>query len=656
MTETNGNNPFSRFMDDYFAEVDEHLGIIRSKLISLETRIQNHEAADLDSLNELLRCFHTVKGLSGMVALAPAEDLAHHTETCLRQLSLGEMPLTQEVLGALVQATGVLEGVIVARRRETAMPSIAEAVERLKNQHPVLEGSAKDQKTPSPGPKRHLSPPDQPVWRFLFSPAQDLSQKGIDVNRIRGRLEKIGALLQVTPQVNADGKVFFEFLVATSQDEKTFEPWKADGVSWAPHNAEAPPGAPGKRVTPKTETPLPDSLPSVTPSNIVRVNLERLDDLMKRVGDLVISRSRMENRIGQLEKSLSTTQYNSLQEIHTAMERQLRDLREGIMRLRLVPMGDIFTRMQFLVRDLAPRTGKKVAIETIGKNTEIDKFLVERMMDPLLHLVRNAMSHGLEPETERIQKKKDPQGTITLSASTEGDAVIIEVSDDGRGIDRETLRQRAHELGLITEKTPLTAEDDLLGLMCTPGFSTRLKADMESGRGVGMTVVSETVRELGGSMTLSSEPEKGSSFRIRLPLTLAIVDAFIVSVGAQVFAVPQPSVREVIDFRNQKPAQMENNELISYRGGALPLIRLSRLFGIGDDSGSVALVVGNGPDAVGLTVDRVMTKQEIVVRTLDDPLVMMPGIAGATELGDGRAVMILNPAELIRHAGGMGAK
>ena len=186
---------------------------------------------------------------------------------------------------------------------------------------------------------------------------------------------------------------------------------------------------------PAARPPLPDTILSVTPSNVVRVDLKRLDELMKRVGDLVISRSRLESQVRQLEDSLTSNQFNGLQETHATLERQLRDLREGIMRLRMVPMGDIFNRMQFVVQDLAPKSRKKVVLKTEGKDTEIDKFLVERMMDPLLHLVRNALTHGLETEDERLTAGKPAEGTLTLKSFTEGDAVVIQVADDGRGID-----------------------------------------------------------------------------------------------------------------------------------------------------------------------------------------------------------------------------
>jgi len=669
MTHNDDNTPFSAFMDDYYAETDEHLGLIRGNLIALETALQKGERDHAATENDLLRSFHTLKGLSAMVGIPPAETLAHHTETYLKRLYQNDLPLTMEGLGALVQATRTMESIISARRKGNPLPDIAAATQTLEAQFSERlkdkSGSEKHEVTPKEippekPPEVRLPPEgvDQPVWQFTFAPNKALSQKGIDVNHIRLRLEKIGTILQATPRAGQDGKVFFQFKVATDRDEAEFSPWSKDGLIWELCKKSVPPKKISESILPQaqeeTDDPVheegsPETILSATPTNMVRVDLNRLDNLMKQVGDLVISRSKLENRVAQLESTLSNSHHNALQEIHMAMERQLRDLREGVMHLRLVPIGDTFTRLQFVVKDLARRSGKKVDLEIIGQDTEIDKFLVERMMDPLLHIVRNALTHGLEPESERLEQGKSPEGKITLKALAEGDAVIVEVGDDGRGIDTRKVLERAREMGFEEEEvSPEPAK--LLQVISRPAFSTKRKADMGSGRGVGMAVADKAIRDLGGTMTLTSKPGEGSCFRIRLPLTLAIVDAFIVGVGKNIFAVPQPSVREVVDFRDETVTQMENNELIPYRGGVLPMLRLSRLFDLSGDNARAALVIGEGSHAVGIAIDRVMSKREIVVRTLDDPLVMTPGISGATELGDGRVVMILEPGKLIHHA------
>jgi two-component system chemotaxis sensor kinase CheA len=305
--------------------------------------------------------------------------------------------------------------------------------------------------------------------------------------------------------------------------------------------------------------------------------------------------------------------------------------------------------MPFVVRDLARDTGKRVQLDLVGQATEIDKFLIERMMDPVLHLVRNAISHAIEPSEQRMAAGKPPEGTIRLSAATAGESVVLEVSDDGSGIDAQAVAQRARTKGMTVPGGPIDARE-LLEIISAPGFSTRDQADRASGRGVGMSVVRRTVEELGGTLALQTRAGHGTTFQITLPLTLAITDAIIVHVGAHTFAVPQSAVREVIAVETTALRSIEQNELVTYRGGALPMVRLARLFSIPaqDRPRFHAIVVGVGLAAVGLLVDRIGGQREIVVKTITDPLIHVHGVAGATELGDGRLVLILDVAALSR--------
>jgi len=390
-------------------------------------------------------------------------------------------------------------------------------------------------------------------------------------------------------------------------------------------------------LVPKTVT--------LAPSNTVRVDLSRIDELMRMVGDLVITRSHLDNRLQGLERGMAAPEWRPLQDVNLKMEKQLRDLREGVMRVRMVPIGEIFERMKFVIRDLAREYDKKVNLELVGQQTEIDKLLVERMMDPILHLVRNAISHGLESAVERIANSKPPEGKISLRASAAAENVVIEIEDDGRGLDAEKIVRRAQASNLIGDVTPVD-NASLLELICAPGLSTREEADRASGRGMGMNVVKNTILALGGSFELETEPGRRTCFRIQLPLTLAIANALVVLVCGRRYAVLQSSVREVIEIEPSAIRVLENNEIIPYHGGVLPLLRLARYFGLdqGENKGLRAFVVGSGSNTVGVVVDRILGQKEIVVRGTADPLIQVPGIAGATELGDGRIVLILDSA------------
>ena len=630
------------FMDDYFAECEEHLTSVRRGLLTLEAAIGQPEPPRA-IVDELFRSFHSLKGISAMVDVREAERLAHEMESCLRSIREREIQLSTAVLDALVEGAQALEQVIAATRAKSPMPSIAHATARL---------AGVENKTAA------AEPTGAPTWKVSFRPSPELVARGIKVDTIRARLLEAGQILSVTPQVMAGGGIAFDFIVAGGSPE-LFEKWREDGVDAqlvsAASAVEAPdqPAAGGAGPRPTESV--------AAPANFVRVDLARLDDLMRLVGDLVVSRARLDDALQRAEQFLPAAEWRTLQEHSGGIERLLRDLREGVMRVRLVPVGEIFRRMPFVVRDLARDSGKRVELDLVGQSTEIDKFLIERMMDPVLHIVRNAVSHGIELPGERVAAGKRPDATIRLAASTIGESVILEISDDGRGLDSAAIGRRARQMGVSVPEGALDART-LLDLISAPGFSTRDEADRASGRGVGMAVVRDTIQELGGSITLETTPGIGTKFRITLPLTLAITDALIVHVGDRVFAVPQSAVQEVGEVDPAGVRQIENNELITHRGAALPVLRLSRMFGI-TESGRTRLhliVVGADASAAGILVDRISGQREIVVKTLSDPLVKVTGVSGATELGDGRLVLILEPAAIARtlrgRIGGKGGK
>jgi len=448
------------------------------------------------------------------------------------------------------------------------------------------------------------------------------------------------------PDVRPDGGIAFQFTLAAPASTDVMAALGGAPLDVVALAGPVPFGGGSDARGPASASDPPSS---AAPSHVVRVDLTRLDELMRGVGDLVISRARLTDSLARVESLIPAGHWRTIQENTIAIDRQLRTLREGIMRVRLVPIGEIFRRMPFVVRDLARESGKKVKLELQGQSTEIDKYLIERMLDPVVHLVRNAVSHGLERADERIAKGKRPDGTIRLAAATAGETVSIEIADDGRGIDAAAVVARAHAIGLpVLSDAPDAAT--LLALICAPGFSTRADADRASGRGVGMAVVKSTVEQLAGTLSLDTEPGAGTRFTIHLPLTLAITDALIGRVGDESFAVPQGAVREVIEVPETEIRTVEQNEIVPYRGGALTVVRLSRLFGIDARPRGRAhlFVIGNGGSAVGIAVDRIVGQREIVVRTIADPLVKVDGISGATDLGDGRVVLILDPAALSR--------
>jgi two-component system chemotaxis sensor kinase CheA len=310
--------------------------------------------------------------------------------------------------------------------------------------------------------------------------------------------------------------------------------------------------------------------------------------------------------------------------------------------------------MRFAMRDIARETGKAINLEFSGQQTEIDKLVVDRMLEPLLHLVRNAASHGIESRADRIAAGKSPDGTIALRARASGDRIVLEVEDDGAGIDVQRVGQRARELGVWSpigaRSTEAVPPDAVLDILCAPGFSTRETADMASGRGVGMAVVRTTIRGLGGELFVDSVYGQGTRFIIELPLTLMIADALIVEIGDQAMAIPQIALREILPLDPSSVTRLENNEVLSYRGRIVPLIDLNSLFSFPSRPGAPqhVLMVGNDHNVAGLLVNKVLGLREIVVHPVTDPLVTVPGVSGATELADGRVSLILDAAALVR--------
>ncbi len=620
-TPDNSGEFFDQFLDDYYAECDEHLVLIRRALVTLEDEVDT-ATIDRAVLDNLFRSFHTLKGISGMVGLGAAEQLAHHLESYLRELREGSVVLNASGFESLAAGVSLLENVINARRNDQAIPSIGDMAARLQTAT-----------TSAPADTENNAAVTR--WQIEFTPTADLAARGVNVNSVRARLQEIGELKQAKPIVKGAGEIAFQFILSTNAGQTTLKSFEVDGLVFEAAEEDA------------TAQKIRQPVATLAPSTVVRVDLDRLDELMRIIGELVISRTRLEDQLTELKRSTPPAVWRPLQETSFGIARQLRDLRESVMRVRMVPIGEVFERMTFVVRDLARENGKKILVQLSGGETEIDKFLVERMMEPLLHLVRNAVSHGIETVAEREAQGKQTEGLLSLSAMTAGERIVLKIADDGRGIDRDRVLERASARGLDSGNTQLD-DAGLLDLISTPGLSTRDEADRASGRGVGMDVVKNAIEELGGHIWLATKLGEGTTFTIELPLTLAIAEALIVSVDGQRFAVPQSAVREVLEVESTSTNVLENNEIISYRGKVLPLLRLARVFEMNHELGDKfhVLVTGEESNAVGLAVDRIIGQREIVVRAIKDPLAQSKGIAGATELGDQRVVLILDISAL----------
>ena len=371
-------------------------------LLSLEKSL-GADGAEREAIDELFRYFHSLKGISAMVEFRPAEHLSHSMEDYLRGVRAREIALTTEGIDVLIEGTRRLEVLIAAHRFDRTEPAIDDVIARVSSLLPAasrtLEGSVPGSPSPAPAPAAPTA-----AWRCVFVPTRDLLARGIGVDAVRKQLSAIGRIVDAAPQVRSDGTIAFQFTVQTAVDESAFDSLRANGVTAeridTPDQAEEPAEA---------SAPAAAATGTVSPSHVVRVDLTRLDELMQGIGDLVISRARLVDTLARLERHVPPVEWRAVQENSAAIDRQLRTLREGVMRIRLVPIGEIFRRMPFVVRDLARESGKKISLELQGQSTEIDKYLIERMIDPVLHLVRNAVSHGIELPRSALPPASGPR-------------------------------------------------------------------------------------------------------------------------------------------------------------------------------------------------------------------------------------------------------
>ncbi|GAB4520536.1 MAG: chemotaxis protein CheA [Anaerolineales bacterium] len=648
------------FLQDFLDESDGHLRAITTYLLALEE--SGGAQPEAETIAELFRAFHTLKGLCGMVGLSDASELAHVMESLLRAIRQGERTFTPELIDALLEGTQFLQALIEqVRTPDNTAPEFQPVVQRLR-QLAGLENAPQPPYTPDVPPelpaapalwlppevRPHLSAEDlrqienalqqgQTLFLPVFVPSDERAARGVNVTKIRADLETAGRVLCGIPLIENQNVRFAFILLA----EAPLDPAAFPDLTWLPARP------PQEVESPPTTVPAVAARPPVgggiAPS--MRVEISRMDEILQLVGDLVVTRSQLHQALRHLPPGFERETFT---ELENRLERQMRLLREAVMRTRMVPLSEVFGRMPLAVRDMARQNEKQVALRLEGERTEVDKSLVEQLLDPLLHLVRNAVTHGIETPAERQAAGKPPQGTIVLRGQPDGEHIRIEVQDDGRGVDFQAVAEKAVRLGLLDRPRELNAAE-ALELICRSGFSTRSQADMGAGRGVGMDVVAAAITTLGGTLSMQTAPGQGTTFVLRLPLSLTIFDALIIQTGAEHYAVPRDVVQHILEISPQRITQLEGQAWYPLGEQAAPLISLTALFGRADGAqGRYGLVLPLPGQTFILQVDALIGMQEIVMRAMHDPLTASAGIAGATELGDGRLVLVLDAGGLTR--------
>lgn len=667
------------FLPAYLSEAEELLGSAHRHLLAVEASVRRG-LAHPRAVRELFRALHTLKGLSAMVDVEPLVAIAHWMETSLRHADRAGGRLPEASVEPLMEGLREIEQRVrqLASGR-TAAPVPAGLLERLE----ALEATVLSADARPPGPASleldatlapRLSDAEREqltvgaasgrrAVRLDFVPSAERAASGITINSVRERVAKLAEIVKVLPlsgPTAGGGSLTFALLLLTDAPDAAL--------------LEASGGAPASvrpllsRVAPaRTEPPAPEpatASPATAPEDepeearrqgggSLRVEVSRLDEALERLAALVVNRSRLTRAVAALTAAGAPTR--ELTAILQENGRQLRDMRAAILRLRMVRVGDVLERLPLLVRGLRRSTGKAVRLELDVGDAELDKAVADRLLPALVHLVRNAVDHALEPPEERRAAGKPEEGRVRLACHASASGVLdLLVEDDGRGVDARAVAARA---GLVVPPSP----DALLEVLCRPGFSTRDAATSTSGRGMGMDIVRRiVVDQLGGELDLETRPGAGTTFRLRVPLTLTLVDAFVFECAGLRYAVAVGAVDELIDVepaRLVRPAGARGVALVERRGSAVPLLALEALLGRPrpdgrDGPGPKALVVRQRGEPVAFAVDRLLGQQEIVLRALEDPLVRVPGVAGATDLGDGQPTLVLDLAALGAARGG----
>jgi len=590
-------------LEGFLAETTELLEKLDDDLIALEKA-----SDDPELMNRIFRSIHTVKGASSFLGFDLLVRVTHKTEDVLNRLRKGELQLTSEIMDVVLEATDLVKTLVAdIKGGEIVDREINETINKL---IPLLT--------------------EQPA-----APAQPAAE---------------------IPPPTAAGSSTSAETTAPQPEQKSAQE--------TPPAAAMPPAAPRpapeaakKPAPPKGGEKGGDDLSDNT---TVRVDVKRLDDLMNQVGELVLERNRMiqlnqDLQGGTSDNILFSEEFGKLAK---RMSFVTSELQMQVLKMRMIPVEKVFKKFPRIVRSLARDLGKEVDLQIFGEETELDRSVVDEIGDPLIHLIRNAMDHGLETPDDRIAAGKQRTGTLILAAVHEGNSIIISIKDDGRGIDTDRVGRKAIEKGLITEEQlAAMSQREMFDLIFLPGFSTKDQASDLSGRGVGMDVVKTNIKKLNGLIEIKSEKGMGSEFILRLPLTLAIIQSLLVEVEGEIYSIPLASVLETLRVDQREFHVIGGQEVLKLRDMVLPLVRLEQIFNVKrcheQDNFCYIVVIGSADKRVGLVVTRLVGQQEVAIKSLGKYLANVTGIAGSTILGDGRVALIVDPVGMVD--GGEGA-
>ena len=645
----------TRFHAAFFEESRENLDAMEAGLLAMESG-----SADGETINVVFRAAHSIKGGAATFGFTAISELTHQLETLLDEARSGRRQLDVDAIGALLVSGDALRGLLAAAEHGDAIDAVG-----LKRAH---DGLAKMMgREVAATAKAAEKAPEIAEWRIGFKPAPSLFLSGNDPLRILRELAGHGelgvtALDNTLPKFSEldpyEAYIAWDLMLPGSVPRSAID----DAFAWVEDQCElAIEGIPATSAIAPPPSPVEsDNVVALDTrgsdarkfnaadagDTSIRVAVNKVDALINLVGELVITQAMLRQRSTQLDPVANELLLSGLE----LLDRNTRDLQEAVMGVRMLPVEFAFSRFPRMVRDLAARLDKKVRLRTSGEATELDKGVIEKIVDPLVHLVRNSIDHGLESPAERSAAGKDETGTISLNAQHQGGHIVIEITDDGRGLDRERILRKAAERGLPIGENPTDAQ--VWDLVFHPGFSTAEQLTDLSGRGVGMDVVKKNIAALGGQVEIRSKKGTGTTVSIRLPLTLAILDGMTVAVGGEVFILPLNSVIESL-----QPAAGDirtiagEARVLRVREDYLPLLDLAAQYGLSGGSrigAPIAVVVEADGQRLSLEVDELLGQQQVVVKNLEANYRRVQGISGATILGDGRVALIVDVGGLLQ--------
>ncbi len=644
---------FQEILQDFLVESFELVEKLDEDLVELESNPE-----DLELLNGIFRVAHTVKGASSFLNFDVLTHLTHHMEDILNKARHGDLLITPDVMDVILESIDLMKA-LLEKIRDTSSDEgidVAACVARLDK---ISNGESAES---AAEPEEVVETVPEPQREESEEEEEELDYDNMDPDEIEAEIERLLAQRQAEDKAKREAKIAAGEDVPTMPDvQESTQEKKKEEKAPEPEAKKAP--AP---IAPKKESPVrnkdaakaaaPAKRTPATVEQTIRVDVKRLDHLMNLIGELVLAKNRLMKINEDVEERYEGEEFlEELNQVVSIVSLVTTDLQIAVMKTRMLPIGKVFNKFPRMIRDLSRELNKKIELVLAGEDTELDKSIVEEIGDPLVHIIRNSCDHGIESPQERIAKGKPEEGTISLKAYNEGNQIVIQIDDDGKGLDPEMLKQKSFEKGIITEKEMDSLSDkEAFALIFKPGFSTAAAVTSVSGRGVGMDVVKTNIEKLNGMIDIDSEIDVGTSIKLKIPLTLAIIQALLVGVQEEHYAIPLASVLETVRISKDEIYTVEGRSVMRLRDDVLPLVHIGDIFEVerilDASDHAYVVVLGLGTSKLGLIVDTLVGQEEIVIKSLGEYLKGIEGIAGATIRGDGGVTLIVDVVALMNMA------